>query len=700
MILQTPIPPPPLNLQVEISNGTVILTWDAPTSNAESVTGYEILRKRPTKGEKKFKTYVNNTNSTNTTYADLNATEAGVQYVYRVKALRNDGTKSKKSNNAKITLSSSFYKPQNLEVNITNGAVTLYWDAPRMDAESVTGYEILRKRPTKGEKKLKTYVNNTNSTNTTYTDLNATEAEVRYAYRVKALRNDGTKSKRSNFAKIDLNETLTPLQGYVLNTTVVIVEEPQTQSEPEPTLHAQAAHSTPGLGTKASVSESVEVLLSNLGRSTDVTAGLGAIETAQGFTTGSNAYGYHLDSIAIRFDRNPGNKAKMTVALWSATNGSTPKPKNSIATLTHSTGNWSGVNTFNAPGTDLKANTTYFLRLSYSGSSSGDPALKLTTSGSVDGEQGWDVTGPRLYRNRLSTQDWDVSSPQYVKFEIKGMPVAECGLDDEWDSSIPRPSNVRVTPYMNGRVKVTWNHPTANGYSDNKYVVSHRRLWTMNGPPMGNEGKYGWQEAGTTDWANFTRVVNDNQITIDINATPGEQHAIRVHSVEEIRGAKNACSRPKTRNFWAAKQNENDPDAVTMIQNPFITEEFVFDANGNARRESRVRIEFKPVEGLQNYEMWRAGPDNTFTQVAGGSRCVELVEQGLEDGEEYVQHCKNRIHETLSFLLDLSSVDGIVFYEPVGSMKSGKTYSYILFPIKDNVTHYGGRWDIRHTTIP
>ena len=222
----------PTNLDVEIKNGAVTLTWDAP-SDADEVTGYQILRRRPNRGERKLMVLVNDTGTTNTTYADLSATEPGVKYNYRVKAIRND-TKSKKSNYAKITLSNSYYKPKNLEVNITDGAVTLYWNAPRMDAESVTGYEILRRRPIKGERKLMTYINNTGTTDTNYVDLNATEAGVRYVYRVKAIRND-TKSKRSNYARIDLNETL-----YVIQNTVEIVEP-----EPEIILHAEAAHSTP-----------------------------------------------------------------------------------------------------------------------------------------------------------------------------------------------------------------------------------------------------------------------------------------------------------------------------------------------------------------------------------------------------------------------------------------------------------------------
>ena len=722
----------------------------------------------PQKERKNFKTYVNNTNSTNTTYTDLNATEAGVKYVYRVKAIRNDGTKSKKSNNAKITLSSSFYKPKNLEVNITNGAVTLHWNAPRMDSESVTGYEILRKRPTKGEKKLKTYVNNTNSTNTTYADFNATEAGVRYAYRVKALRNDSTKSKRSNFAKIDLNETLTSLQGYVTSYTAEFYE-------PEPTLHAQAGHSTLGPGTKASVSEGgtdlptdntttgrVEVGASasaTIGTATDLDwfeveleAGtryqidMEGADTDRGNLSDPSIYLFNAMGTSLVYD-NDGGVGKNARITYTPTASGTYFVQAVDARANEGTYTLSvivlGATGVSEADTDFTGNTGTLGRVEVGGSATGS----INTSDQQDwfnvyleGDRTYqiDMEGaptnrgtledPLIFRVRdpggsfrgyddnagvgknaktiytpttdgthsLALTSGDGGEGTYTVSVRDITPFENCDLDDEWDSSIPSPLNVKATPKMNGKVKITWKHPTRNGYSDNNYVVSHRRLWTMNGPLMEGEGKYGWQEAGTTDWANFTRVVNDNQITIDINATPGEQHAIRVHSVKETGGA-SACSRPKTRNFWAAKQNENDPDAVTL-EEPSLEILRTYNTNTQQHvREEFVNIKVGLIEGITQYEVWRAGPDNTFTQVAGGSRCVELVEQGLKESEEYVQHCKNRIY--IELFHELSTEQFINYNDNTGGMKSGKTYSYIIFPVKDNVTYYGGRWDIRHIQI-
>ena len=61
------------------------LSWNAPAEDAQSVTGYEILRAR---GDAKPATLVADTGSTDTSFTDGGATEAGESYVYRVKAVR------------------------------------------------------------------------------------------------------------------------------------------------------------------------------------------------------------------------------------------------------------------------------------------------------------------------------------------------------------------------------------------------------------------------------------------------------------------------------------------------------------------------------------------------------------------------------------------------------------------------------------
>ena len=89
-------------------------------------------------------------------------------------------------------------KPTNLTATVNgDGHIVLNWDDP--DDGSVTGYQILRRRPSQGEGTLLAYVSDTGSTATTYTDTNVT-AGVRHVYRVKAI-NAACLSQWSNYAR-------------------------------------------------------------------------------------------------------------------------------------------------------------------------------------------------------------------------------------------------------------------------------------------------------------------------------------------------------------------------------------------------------------------------------------------------------------------------------------------------------------------
>ena len=97
--------------------------------------------------------------------------------------------------------------PSNLTAAIADGGVILNWSSPVQNAASVTGYEILRRRPKEGEGALLVLVTDTGSTATTYVDATANEPGTRYVYRVKALRGD-EKSSRSNYVRVDLPEEI------------------------------------------------------------------------------------------------------------------------------------------------------------------------------------------------------------------------------------------------------------------------------------------------------------------------------------------------------------------------------------------------------------------------------------------------------------------------------------------------------------
>ena len=90
----------PSHLSARVVDGGVELRWNPPAEDAGSVDGYEILRRRP-ESESSLKTLVADTASTDTSYIDTTATEEGVRYTYRVKAIRGS-QRSRWSNYASV----------------------------------------------------------------------------------------------------------------------------------------------------------------------------------------------------------------------------------------------------------------------------------------------------------------------------------------------------------------------------------------------------------------------------------------------------------------------------------------------------------------------------------------------------------------------------------------------------------------------
>ena len=90
-----------------------------------------------------------------------------------------------------------------------DGTVTLSWDAPNDD--TVTGYRILRRKPTEGENTLLVHVNDTGSTATEYTDHDVTP-DVRHTYRVKAINAVGI-SRRSDYVRVTPTQPAEPSQN-------------------------------------------------------------------------------------------------------------------------------------------------------------------------------------------------------------------------------------------------------------------------------------------------------------------------------------------------------------------------------------------------------------------------------------------------------------------------------------------------------
>ena len=237
----------PSNLTAELADGQVTLNWDAPAEDAASVTGYEILRRRPKQGEETLTILVADTGSTATAHVDGTANEPGQRYVYRVKALRGE-EKSRWSNYARIDLPKEAEepettpeptpeptpeaaeeppaKPTGLSAVATHDTVTLTWDAPQDD--TITGYVILRRnRDTDAEGEFSTLVEDTAIAAAGYTD-NSVAPETPYTYRIKAINEQGV-SERSRWFHIDTPAAPTP------EPTPAPTPEPTPAPTPEPT---------------------------------------------------------------------------------------------------------------------------------------------------------------------------------------------------------------------------------------------------------------------------------------------------------------------------------------------------------------------------------------------------------------------------------------------------------------------------------
>ena len=179
------------------------LKWEAPEG---TVTGYQILRNEylsmsdwwnplPYGCSPLLTVHIVDTGSDATTYTDTDVGEFAT-YSYSVRAINSDGV------GRRSRINSIQYRPpgdpgapqalRNRDTTTTrvNDGVELTWDAPAGD---VTGYQILRRRPEQCEFGYRVYVENTNSTGTTWVDKNVVAGTL-YDYRIKAINDAGVGS--------------------------------------------------------------------------------------------------------------------------------------------------------------------------------------------------------------------------------------------------------------------------------------------------------------------------------------------------------------------------------------------------------------------------------------------------------------------------------------------------------------------------
>lgn len=127
----------PTNLVATLEVGELSLGWSAPTTNASTVTGYQVQRRRPNSDPDGGFSAIGTTGARETTYVDAGF-EAGETYVYRVKARRGDQL-SDASNTAIIDVPPAPVAPANLSSASGHRYATLSWTHPN-DA-TITGYQ-------------------------------------------------------------------------------------------------------------------------------------------------------------------------------------------------------------------------------------------------------------------------------------------------------------------------------------------------------------------------------------------------------------------------------------------------------------------------------------------------------------------------------------------------------------------------------
>ena len=179
-------PTAPQSLAATGGNGSVQLSWSAPSSNGGSpISGYNVYRGTTSGGE--GSTPIGTVNGTTTSFNDLSATN-GTSYYYTVKAVNAVGT-SVPSNEANATPTATTPSaPTGLVASAGNGQVVLSWTVPTSDGGSpITGYNVYRSTSPNGEGSTPVAT----AVSSTYTDTGLTNG-TKYYYKVAAVNAVGT----------------------------------------------------------------------------------------------------------------------------------------------------------------------------------------------------------------------------------------------------------------------------------------------------------------------------------------------------------------------------------------------------------------------------------------------------------------------------------------------------------------------------
>lgn len=92
--------------------------------------------------------------------------------------------------------------PTSLTASVQAAGVTLAWSAPTLEADTVGGYRVSRKRILEYDTSWTTVVEDTQQTETSYVDATANVNGAKYEYRVSALRGTGDDQTESGYSNV------------------------------------------------------------------------------------------------------------------------------------------------------------------------------------------------------------------------------------------------------------------------------------------------------------------------------------------------------------------------------------------------------------------------------------------------------------------------------------------------------------------
>ena len=187
-------------------------------------------------------------------------------------------------------------------------------------------------------------------------------------------------------------------------------------------------------------------LVSNMNQTTSGSANSILHDGAQAFTTGTNSFGYTLESVEISLTVGGSPFPAHTLSIWTE---SSNNPGSSLGTLTNPDPVVNGVNTYTTTdGISLSANTTYFIVVDNSPNAGDLGRIAVTGSDSEDSgaASGWSIGDGRVYRDHDSTGSWGIFNNS-LKIRINGQVIVPPPEDPRrLESGTRRPRPGRPVP--------------------------------------------------------------------------------------------------------------------------------------------------------------------------------------------------------------------------------------------------------------